>query len=229
MFIPNESTGIQNGWIMCKNCCGILIFSLNIFRSHSKQTPHFHLTKYLLLGQNLGRLPCVQKYIHIYGVRTLYIGCLYHLWISIYLSIFIYIYILIHISGWIRWNNSPNCQVSESPPGSTCPGPSHSSDQRGCSTPVRCKVHGTQGVSLRMCQDVGVSSIRNGRKPLNINQKMSQLVKRINQKSGETIWQKTNSKTPSSIQSFDEKNLPEPEVAIYLLGEESLCWHIQIV
>lgn len=93
MFIPNESTGIQNGWIMCKNCCGILIFSLNIFRSHSKQTPHFHLTKYLLLGQNLGRLPCVQKYIHIYGVRTLYIGCLYHLWISICLSIFIYIYI----------------------------------------------------------------------------------------------------------------------------------------
>lgn len=171
----------------------------------------------------------VSKNIYIYMVYVHYILVVCIISEYLYIYLYSYIYILIHISGWIRWNNSPNCQVSESPPGSTCPGPSHSSDQRGCSTPVRCKVHGTQGVSLRMCQDVGVSSIRNGRKPLNINQKMSQLVKRINQKSGETIWQKTNSKTPSSIQSFDEKNLPEPEVAIYLLGEESLCWHIQIV
>ena len=107
----------------------------------------------------------VSKNIYIYMVYVHYILVVCIISEYLYIYLYSYIYILIHISGWIRWNNSPNCQVSESPPGSTCPGPSHSSDQRGCSTPVRCKVHGTQGVSLRMCQDVGVSSIRNGRKP----------------------------------------------------------------
>ena len=93
MFVPNQGTGIQNGWIMCKNYCGILIFSLNIFRSHSRQTPHFHLTKHRFLGQNLGKLPCVYiyTYIYLYCVHMLYIVYLYHLWISMFVFIYIHI------------------------------------------------------------------------------------------------------------------------------------------